>query len=67
MLKETMEIGCKYLEDIAKQNNIKHYEIVEDTYEYENGLCLIEYADEKHEEEIGHICIDLDNIENFIK
>ena len=55
----------EYLENIAKSNNEKYYEIVEDTYEYPNGLMLITYNDEKHEDEKEHICIDLDNLQNL--
>lgn len=57
--------GKEYLENIAKSNNEKYYEIVEDTYEYPNGLMLITYNDEKHEDEKEHICIDLDNLQNL--
>lgn len=57
--------GKDYLENIAKSNNEKYYEIVEDTYEYPNGLMLITYNDEKHEDEKEHICIDLDNLQNL--
>ena len=38
------------------------YEIVEDSYTYDFGLTLIGYSDDKHEHEIGHICIDLANM-----
>lgn len=57
-----MENLEKYFEDYIKKHNIKYYEVVEDSYEYENGLLLIIYKDEKHEVEDYHICIDLDNI-----
>ena len=57
--------GKDYLENIAKSNNEKYYEIVEDTYEYPNGLMLITYNDEAHEDEKDHICIDLDNLQNL--
>lgn len=40
----------------------QHYEIVEDTYEYENGLMLIVYQDEAHEIESRHICVDIDTM-----
>lgn len=66
-MKTNTELGYKYFETIIKQNNIKYYEIVEDTYEYDNGLCLIEYADKECEEEIGHTCIDLDNIKEYME
>lgn len=39
----------------------KHYEITEDTYEYNNGLILIIYEDEAHEIEREHICVDIDS------
>lgn len=58
--------GKEWLEHIAVENNYKYFEIVEDGYEYENGLVLIAYEDEKHEVEQEHICIDLDNLDNFI-
>lgn len=58
--------GYEYLENIAKEDNITEYEIVEDTYEYENGLCLIEYEDKDRKDEIRHICIDLDNLQDVI-
>ena len=57
------EIGKKLLEKIVKAQHIEHYEIVEDSYEYEYGLMLIVYNDEKHEEEVYHICIDLEELE----
>ena len=54
--------GKEWLEHIAEENEYKYTEIVEDSYEYKNGLILIAYADEKHEVELEHICIDLDNL-----
>lgn len=57
--------GKEYLERIAKSNGEKYYEIVEDTYEYPNGLMLITYNDEAHEDEKDHICIDLDNLQDL--
>lgn len=58
--------GEEWLEHIAVENNYKYFEIVEDSYEYENGLVLIAYEDEKHEVEQEYTCIDLDNLDNFI-
>lgn len=49
-----------YLESIAKDRHESFYEIVEDSYEYDNGLLLIVYSDSKHENEKYHICIDID-------
>lgn len=49
----------KQLEQYARDNNIKHYEIVEDSYEFENGLLFIAYDDENHEFEDFHFCIDV--------
>lgn len=39
-----------------------YYEIVEDSYEYTNGLILIIYYDDKHEYEKKHFCVDIDNV-----
>lgn len=58
--------GKEWLEHIAEENNYKYFEIVEDSYEYKNGLMLIAYEDEKHEVELEHTCIDLDNLDEFI-
>lgn len=57
--------GYDFLEKMAEDNNEKYYEIVEDTYEYDNGLILIAYFDEEHEHEKYHHCIDLDNLEFY--
>ena len=50
-----------YLEEYAFKNCINHYEIVEDTYDYEYkyGLLFIWYADKEHKEEIDHFCINV--------
>jgi len=48
-----------YLKSQLKAED-KHYEIVEDTYEYDNGLMLIVYKDAAHEIENYHICINID-------
>ena len=42
------------------------YELVEDSYEYDDGYMIVYYADEAHEDEIGHTCIDLEHLENHI-
>lgn len=60
------DIGYKYLEKIAKEDEAEYYEIVEDSYKYENGLTLIEYADKEKEHEIEVISIDLDNLEEVL-
>ena len=49
----------KYLEKYAREHNVKYFEIVEDNYEYENGLLLIAYYDEECEYEDFHVCIDV--------
>lgn len=41
--------------------NDKHYEIVEDSYEYDNGLLLIIYNDKEHENEREHYCVNVDS------
>jgi len=51
---DTYEEAYKYLEDYAKENNIKYYDIVEDNYEVPNGLLFIEYKDKKQEHEKSH-------------
>lgn len=65
--KSNYEKGLEYLENIAKEEGAKEYEIVEDTYEYPNGLMLIIYSDAEHENEVDHICIDLDNLDEVLK
>ena len=55
------EKAYAYLEQYANDCNEENYEIVEDSYEYENGLLLIVYSDEEHEHEDYHICIDIDD------
>lgn len=57
--------GEEWLRHIAEENKYKYIEIVEDSYEYDNGLMLIAYEDEKHEVELEHICIDLDNLKEL--
>lgn len=51
-----------FLKNLAKEQNAKFYEIVEDSYEYDNGLLLIIYTDSEHKQEISHYCV---NVENF--
>lgn len=51
---DTYAEAHKHLEDYAKKNNIKYYDIVEDNYEVPNGLLFIEYEDEKEEHEKSH-------------
>ena len=58
--------GYAYLEKLAKDNDMKYYEIVEDNYKYENGMTLINYADKEKEQEIEIIEINLDNLEDYI-
>ena len=48
-----------YLEEYAFKNCIKHFEIVEDTYDYKYGLRFIWYTDKKHKEKIDHFCINV--------
>ena len=57
--KENYSIAYKYLEEYAKEENAKYYEIVEDSYEFDYGLMLIVYDDKEHEFENYHICIDI--------
>lgn len=69
-------IGWNYLDKLGKRYDGKYYEIVEDTYEYPNGLILIVYDYDTNGEdvpenldnvpEIDHICINLDDIEGSI-
>ena len=48
-----------YLEEFAKENNVSYYDIVEDSYCFEDGLMLIAYDDEKRTVELFHHCIDV--------
>lgn len=57
-----------FLKNKAKENNWNFYSIIEDSYEYDNGLLLIGYEDEEsmlcknnNVKELGHICINIDN------
>lgn len=57
------EVAEAYLKSQATS---KYYTIVEDTYEYDNGLLLIEYASEAamlaHEDgELRHVCVNIDD------
>jgi len=49
---DTYNEAYEYLEKYAKDNGIKDYAIVEDSYEIKNGLLFIEY--DKNEVEISH-------------
>lgn len=49
---DTYDEAYKYLEKYAKDNSIKNYAIVEDSYEVKNGLLFIEY--DENGEEIDH-------------
>lgn len=59
--------GTKLLEKWCDNENVpKNFqEIVEDSYEFENGLLLIVYEDKEHEIEKEHICIDLDHLADY--
>lgn len=57
-----------YLEEQAKENDWKYFSIVHDSYEFDNGLLLIGYADEasmrclsSNPIELGHICVNIDS------
>lgn len=65
---EKYKLAYQYLETIVKEENIKYYDIVEDSYdyEYEYGLLLIIYNDEDCEDENYHICIDIMNCDNWL-
>lgn len=58
-LKEKYEKAEKYFKDIIQKNNIKYYDIVEDTYKFENGLILIVYEDKEHQYEKDIFCVDV--------
>lgn len=49
----------EYLEKYAKKNGAEHFEIVEESYEYEHGLVLIVYHDKEHQYEDYSVCIDV--------
>lgn len=59
--------GTKLLEKWCDNENVPKdfLEIVEDSYEFENGLLLIVYEDKEHEIEKEHICIDLDHLADY--
>lgn len=65
---EKYKLAYQYLESIVKEENIKYYDIVEDSYdyEYEYGLLLIVYNDEDCEDENYHICIDIMNCDDWL-
>lgn len=52
-----------FLREQAKEKQAAHYSIVEDSYEYENGLCLIIYKDKNEEVELEHICVNIDEFD----
>lgn len=49
-----------HLLSVAKEKGALYYSIVEDSYEYENGLTLIIYKDESENVELEHICVNVD-------
>lgn len=50
------------LRPLAVEGNdwLEYWTIVEDSYEYENGLTLIIYKDESENVELEHICVNVD-------
>ena len=58
-------LATNYLKKYAEENNIQHYEIVEDSNEYKNGLLFLEYLNKEHENEVEHFCINLDDEEEL--
>ena len=58
--KRKHDAAVEYLRREA--SNAKYYEIIEDSYKYENGLMLIVYFDEEYEHEVWHLCV---NVEDF--
>ena len=62
---ESYEILENYLLNCLKKEDM-YYEIVEDSYEYHNGIILIIYYDKNHEYEREHICVDVDNFKSYI-
>lgn len=59
-LSSSYDKAYNHLMSIVKNENIQFFEIVEDSYEYENGLILIVYLDREHEHEKTHYCVDID-------
>ena len=65
-------IAKEILKDLANQYNWQYFEIVEDSYCFENGLTLIGYADKESRDgyeshgELGHECINVDALKNNI-
>lgn len=54
------------LEDLTNgilndKDNSKYFEIVEDTYEFKDGLCLILYFDANCEKEAWHMCVNVND------
>lgn len=62
LLKAKYKKAFKTLKEYARFHKVEHYEIAEDTYEYENGAIVIFYSDKEHEHEISHYCINVDDI-----
>ena len=57
------------LKKVAEENNWKHFSIVEDSYAFDDGLCLIGYVNESAKKgyedgELGHCCLDVSAIKN---
>jgi len=52
------------LREQAEEKNAAHYTIVEDSYEYENGLCLIIYKDDEEVVETEHTCVNINDFED---
>ena len=59
MIFDNAQEAYDYLKELAQDEEYEFYDIVEDTYEYPNGLCLIHYADKDQEEEIEHYCVEI--------
>ena len=57
---DTYEEAYEYLKDVAQDLGLQNYEIVEDNYEVENGLILIERGEEDEfgdSEDLGIKCL----------
>lgn len=59
MIFDNSQEAYDYLKELAQDEGYEFYDIVEDTYEYPNGLCLISYTDASQEEEIEHYCVEI--------
>ena len=44
-----------------------YFDLVEDSYEYDNGLLFIIYNDKERTYEREHVCFDLDNYEDYLE